>query len=186
MRIMPTALFLSNELAGPEPKEASEVYKMSALTHAHARCKAACFIYSKLIADILNTKDDKDKVISQSLKWSKEYLNTETDDAIKLEIKVYHRLWDVSTFKEATEDGIKSSGYVVDTLEAAIWCFLTTDSYKDCVLKAVNLGDDTDTVGAVTGGIAGAYYGMEGIPREWLEVIPKREWIEGLVDGMVK
>ena len=60
---------------------------------------------------------------------------------------------------------IKSSGYVVDTLEAAIWCLLNTKSYKESVLMAVNLGEDTDTVAAVTGGLAGLYYGYENIPK---------------------
>ena len=72
--------------------------------------------------------------------------------------------------------------YVVHTLEAAIWCLLNTDSYKDCVLKAVNLGDDTDTVGAVAGGLAGIYYGIENIPSEWLNAVAKRQYIESLCE----
>ena len=75
---------------------------------------------------------------------------------------------------------IQSGGYVVHTLEAAIWCLLTTRSFDACVLKAVNLGADTDTVGAIAGGLAALYYGYEAIPGEWLEVIRKREWIEGM------
>ena len=67
------------------------------------------------------------------------------------------------------EKDIRSSGFVIDTLEAAFWCFLTTDNYKDAVLKAVNLGDDTDTTGAVTGALAGLAYGLESIPQEWLD-----------------
>ena len=65
-------------------------------------------------------------------------------------------------FVEIPEEEIKSSGYVVDTLEAAIWCLLNTENYRDCVLKAVNLGDDTDTVAAVAGGLAGLKY-VEGL-----------------------
>ena len=79
--------------------------------------------------------------------------------------------------RDLKENDIRSSGYVVDTLEAAIWCFLNTENYKACVLKAVNLGDDTDTVGAVAGGLAGLYYGLEDIPEVWVEILPKREWI---------
>ena len=96
----------------------------------------------------------------------------------------YSRLWDLQSFKILNEDKIKSSGYVVDTLEAALWCFLNTDNYKECVLKAVNLGDDTDTVGAVAGGMAGLYYGIEEVPNEWLEVIPKNEEILELIEKM--
>ena len=73
---------------------------------------------------------------------------------------------DISTLPEKD---IRSSGFVIDTLEAAFWCFLTTDNYKDAVLKAVNLGDDTDTTGAVTGALAGLAYGLESIPQEWRE-----------------
>lgn len=70
-------------------------------------------------------------------------------------------------------------------LESAIWCLLNTDNYKDCVLKAVNLGDDTDTVGAVAGGLAGLYYGYNEIPKEWIDIIPKKDWIEGLAMNLV-
>ncbi|MCR5234236.1 MAG: ADP-ribosylglycohydrolase family protein [Lachnospiraceae bacterium] len=76
------------------------------------------------------------------------------------------------------EDGIRSGGYVVESIEAAIWSIVTTSSFKECLLKAVNLGDDTDTVAAIAGGLAGLYYGYDGIPDEWLEVIQRREWIE--------
>ena len=69
---------------------------------------------------------------------------------------------------------------IIDSFEAAIWCLITTDSYKECMLKAVNLGDDTDTVAAIAGGFAGLYYGYEAIPQEWLAVIKRKEWIEDL------
>jgi ADP-ribosylglycohydrolase len=77
---------------------------------------------------------------------------------------------------------IKSSGYVVDTLEAAIWCVMTTKDYKSCVLKAVNLGEDTDTVAAVAGGLAGALYGYGAIPEEWLSALLDREYISSLCE----
>lgn len=65
-------------------------------------------------------------------------------------------------------EAIKSDGYCEHTLEAAIWCFLNTSSYADCVLAAVNLGDDTDTTAAVAGALAGVYYGFEAIPPKWI------------------
>ena len=67
-----------------------------------------------------------------------------------------------------------------------MWCLLTTDSYKDCVLKAVNLGGDTDTIAAIAGGLAGALYGIESIPEEWLSKLIKREYIEELCDQAYK
>jgi ADP-ribosyl-[dinitrogen reductase] hydrolase len=65
-------------------------------------------------------------------------------------------------------DRIKGSGYVVDSLEAALWCFAKTDSFKDAILLAANLGDDADTTAAITGQLAGAFYGVDGIPANWL------------------
>ena len=81
---------------------------------------------------------------------------------------------------------IKSSGYVVDSLEAAVWCLLTTNSYRECVLKAVNLGEDTDTVAAIAGGLAGALYGLDAIPKEWLAQLKKREYIEEMCERAAK
>ena len=159
---------------------------MSSLTHAHARSKLGCLIYSKIIADIIHKPDeDKIDVVKYSLDVLERYLSSEeTDEDIVAERDAYMRLWNVDSFIGIPRNDIKSSGYVVDTLEAAIWCFLTTNSYKECVLKAVNLGDDTDTVGAVAGGLAGLYYGLESIPEEWINIIPKKEWILDLASRM--
>lgn len=185
MRILPVALWKSAELAGEEVSGADFIFNVSAVTHAHVRSKIGCLIYSKLIADLLYAQnDDKFDAVQKSLLSCKCYLETIDDKQTIYEIGKYARLWNLDTFKNLDEDNIKSTGYVVDTLEAAIWCFLNTDSYKDCVLKAVNLGDDTDTVGAVAGGLAGLYYGLEEIPAEWIELLPKKEWIIELAKKM--
>jgi ADP-ribosylglycohydrolase len=107
------------------------------------------------------------------------FLYYETRAGYKTELSFYKRLAE-NGFKNVERDSVKSSGYVVDTLEAAIWCLLNSYSYKSCVLSAVNLGSDTDTAAAVAGGLAGLYYGYRSIPEEWLNVIAKREWIETL------
>jgi ADP-ribosylglycohydrolase len=72
------------------------------------------------------------------------------------------------------EHEIESSGYVLHTLTASIWCLLTTNSFAECVLKAVNLGDDTDTTGCVAGGLAGVFYGMDAIPADWIAAMPRQ------------
>jgi ADP-ribosylglycohydrolase len=77
------------------------------------------------------------------------------------------------------EEEISSSGYVLHSLEASLWCFLNSENYAEAVLKAVNLGEDTDTTGAITGGIAGIYYGFESIPKEWVDVLTRKEDITG-------
>ena len=85
-----------------------------------------------------------------------------------------------------TADEIQSSGYVLHTLEASIWCLLTTDNYKEAVLKAVNLGADTDTTGAVTGGLAGLLYGLDNIPTNWINQIARKDDIENLAERLAE
>lgn len=75
---------------------------------------------------------------------------------------------------------------MVATLEAALWAFFTTDGFREGALKAVNLGDDADTVGAVYGGLAGAFYGIEDVPAEWIEGLVRRNMIDGVVEGVVR
>ena len=78
------------------------------------------------------------------------------------------------------EDEINSGGYVFDTLQAAIWCLLHSGSYADCVLKAVNLGWDTDTTAAVAGALAGTWYGAHRIPEKWIQTLAKHDEIKDL------
>ena len=104
----------------------------------------------------------------------------EKDIAYREELSYYGRLRNLKEFAEVPETEIKSTGYVVDSLEAAAWSLIQSDSFKDSLLTAVNLGDDSDTVGAIAGGLAALYYGYEGIPDEWLAVIQRRDWIEEL------
>ena len=92
------------------------------------------------------------------------------------ELEHYGRLFRAD-FSALPRGEIRSSGYVLDTLEAVIWCLLNTESYESCILTAVNLGSDTDTVGAIAGGLAGVLYGSEGIPAPWLKKLKKREEI---------
>jgi len=81
-------------------------------------------------------------------------------------------------------DQIKSSGYVRDSYEAAFWSFENTDTFRDCIILAANLGDDADTVAAIAGQIAGRIYGMKGIPSEWLEKLAWREKIEAMAEDL--
>ena len=108
-------------------------------------------------------------------------LGVPAEFASRAELESYNRIF-APDFTSLHRDEIKSSGYVVDTLETALWCLLTTDNYRECVLKAVNLGDDTDTVAAVAGGMAGILYGLDSIPGKWFDVLIKREYIEELCE----
>jgi ADP-ribosylglycohydrolase len=132
-------------------------------------------------------KMDLKNAIHSGLKEGKliyEFLDND-DDKYLDELKHYKRLFQ-KNFAKLPEEEIKSSGYVVDTLEAALWCLLNTDNYKDCVLKAVNLGEDTDTVAAVAGGLAGMYYGVDAIPNEWLNQLARRDYIEELCENFYR
>lgn len=183
MRILPSALYYAKGLAMDNMNGKEFIYDLSALTHGHLRSKIGCLIYSKLIADLLYTQEkSKIEIVEKSISICKNYFDSIDYGEIIVEKENYARLWNISAFLNLKEDNINSSGYVVDTLEAAIWCFLNTDNYKDCVLKAVNLGEDTDTIGAVAGGLAGIYYGINAIPKEWIECLPKKEWIIKLIE----
>jgi ADP-ribosylglycohydrolase len=81
---------------------------------------------------------------------------------------------------------VNSGGYVMETLHAALWCLLTTSSFEECVLKAVNLGSDTDTTGCVAGGLAGVYYGEAAIPEEWREALPRQAELADLFARFIK
>ena len=80
--------------------------------------------------------------------------------------------------KNKLKDEIQSTGFVLHTLEASLWCLLNTNSYKEAVLKAINLGDDTDTTAAVTGGLAGIIYGYDEIPSDWIDKLKNKNLIE--------
>lgn len=185
MRIHPFALFLYyNGLA--EEKYIEVIHNASALTHAHERSKMACGIYTFVLWELL-AKPHKSSIIKGLNRARRFYRDSEEfaiyDRMLMKRIGWIYRHWEEpGDHKEVTRDEIKSSGYVVDTLEAAIWCLMTTNDYKSCVLKAVNLGDDTDTVAAVAGGLAGALYGYDAIPTEWLDTLKRRDYIERMCE----
>ena len=172
MRIHPFALMTwYDRKHRPDFEEIIE--RASALTHAHERSKLACKIYTLILHNLLGLP--RKDVIMFALDEAKcRYFESS-------EYHHFDKLFD-DNFDRLTIDEIKSSGYVVDTLEAAVWCVLTTDNYRDCVLKAVNLGEDTDTVAAIAGGLAGALYGYNAIPQEWRDTLIKREYIEKMCE----
>ena len=85
-------------------------------------------------------------------------------------------------YREKPASAIRGTGYVVNSLEAALWCFWTTDSFEAAILKAANLGDDADTTAAVCGQVAGAHYGEAGIPTRWVERLALGAEIRNLAD----
>jgi len=183
MRILPACIYGSKKLRGGESSERDAVLTVHAiggLTHAHIRSNIACGLYFFMADQVLNAEGSLRERLQAGLTRGFEFYEAFLAD--KDDLRLYDRLRDLETFATVPADRIKSSGYVVDTLEAAVWSLITTDSFERALLKAVNLGDDTDTVGAVTGGLAGLYYGYDRIPADWLAAIKRREWIEELCD----
>lgn len=186
MRILPAALYryVHSTPMNDQDKWIQMIHNISALTHAHPRSKIACGIYSELVIAILNFKlSPKGSNIIDALQQAMETIFSYYSHLFKekyndrQELKYYKRIQNLKVLIELNEEKIKSSGYVVHTLEAALWCFLTTNTYKECILKAVNLGDDTDTTACVAGGLAGLFYGYESIPENWRKNIARKEWI---------
>lgn len=177
MRILPLVFYLLDK----ESHERFEITKqVSSITHAHIRSVIACYYYLEFARQLLDGKDKFD-IYSDLKKEISDDLLFFAD--IPAEIAWFDRLLK-GDIHELPEEEIQSTGYVIHTLEASIWCLLTTENYKDAVLKAINLGVDTDTTGAVTGGLAGLLYGYDNIPTNWIAQIARRDDIEDLAERL--
>lgn len=182
MRILPILFYIKDF---PIEKRFDTIKDVSSITHGHIRSALACFIYLELALEILKGKD-KWEAYRTMQKTVRGFLDHDPicsqDEMDKfhriLELKVGE--YDLSPLHTLQEEEISSSGYVLHSLEASLWCFMNSENYAEAVLKAVNLGEDTDTTGAITGGIAGLYYGFESIPKEWVDVLARKEDIENL------
>ena len=174
MRILPLVILLKDL---PIEKRFDLVKEVSSITHAHIRSVISCFYYLEFALQIMEEKDKFE--IYENLKISvSDFLNS--NEIYSNELIHFDRLLKKNIY-ELEEDAIQSGGYVIHTLETSIWCLLTTNNYKDAVLKAVNLGGDTDTTGAVTGGLVGLLYGYDSIPKSWIIPLKKKDEIDQLI-----
>ena len=181
MRILPVCIYSSGKLRGGDLTEhdaIQAVHSVGGLTHAHIRSNIACGLYFFMVDEVLNAEGSLRERLQAGL--TRGFSFYETFLADKDNLRCYDRLQDLDAFATLPADRIKSTGYVVDALEAAVWSLITTGNFGEALLKAVNLGDDTDTVGAIAGGLAGLYYGYDKIPADWLAAIKHRERIEEL------
>ena len=173
MRILPVAFHVRSR---PPAERAWIVSELSSVTHGHRRCQMACIIYVELALRLLAG----DPVGAA-------YRNVAADlsasFAGEVEAARFERVLSGSLAGLDRRE-VLSTGYVVDTLEAALWALLSTSDYRSAVLAAVNLGDDTDTIAAVAGGLAGIAYGAESIPADWLRTLARRDDIEELADRL--
>lgn len=172
MRIQPFSLYvLFTDMTLDE--KIKVIHNGSALTHAHPCSLIGCGIYSFILWELLENKSIDS--IRAGLEKAKSYYADHAD------LTRYARIFDPN-FANLPEDEIISSGYIVYTLETALWCLLNTDNYRDCVLKAVNLGSDTDTTAAVAGSLAAVLYGIDFIPADWLNTLLRRDYIEDMCE----
>lgn len=146
------------------------VHEVSRITHCHLRSQIACGIYISIVVCLLQGYQPKQAYSEGIRKIKNIYDHLE----LEAELRHFERVFS-GRVHELPKDLIRSSGYVIDTLEAALWCLLNTSSYRKAVLEAVNLGQDTNTTAAVTGSLAGIYYGVDNIPSEWLEKITRKQ-----------
>ena len=174
MRLAPVPLFFAQN-----PETAVRMSgESSRTTHGTAACIDACRYYGGLIVGAV-MGENKANLLAQHYSpaaglWEREPLCPEVDEVAG------------GSFASRQPPDIEGSGYVVRSLEAALWAFHRSDTFRQGCLLAVNLGDDADTTAAIYGQLAGAYYGIDGIPRGWRDVIARGELILGLADGLLE
>jgi ADP-ribosyl-[dinitrogen reductase] hydrolase len=179
MRILPLLFHIH---ALPVEERYMKVKEVSAITHAHFRAVFACFCYMEMAIALLQ---------GNSIKKAYAIMQTSVNNYIadkpfnEKETALFARLLQ-GNIATLPEEKIISGGYVLHTLEASVWCLLHTNSYADAVLKAVNLGGDTDTTACVTGGLAGLFYGFDKIPDTRKTALARYEDIENLCDRLSK
>ncbi|MGQ0286557.1 ADP-ribosylglycohydrolase family protein [Pasteurellaceae bacterium 22721_9_1] len=178
MRILPLVFEVKNTSLDDT---FTKVCDVGGFTHGHIRSHLACLYYIEFARFLLDGKD-KFEIYQQLKNPIQAFIH---HIGATKELTHFSRLLSDDIWKFSSDD-IYSSGYVMHTLEASIWCLLTTNNYKEAVLKAVNLGEDTDTTAAVTGGLAALLYGFNEIPKEWIEQLAKKDKIEELSNQLAK
>ena len=163
MRILPLAYIKDIDYESIE--------NISALTHGHKRSKIACVLYVEIAKSMLENDLEIQEHIELACNKIKEYYEDSE------ELKHFERIFNTDL------NDLSSKGYVIYTFECVVHCLLTTDNYEDAVLKAVNLGGDTDTNAAICGGLAGIYYGFESIPIDWRKTISKIDTVLSLCEN---
>lgn len=168
MRLAPIPMFY--------PDWADAIYysgESSRTTHGSAECIGACQLLGSMLHKAINGQA-KDEILFGS------HFPESSNCTLPAKIEAIAQ----GNYRDKTHDCITGSGYVVQSLEAALWCFHQTNSYKEAILQAANFGNDADTTAAICGQIAGAYYGLNGIPEHWLTRLAKLSTIEELVDRL--
>jgi ADP-ribosyl-[dinitrogen reductase] hydrolase len=178
MRMLPAALWFH----GLETESfMARIHEISAITHAHPRTLVGCGIYSLLVRELLGS-GDKQAAFRSAINTAMAFYSGY--QGFRNELKHFSRILSCK-IDQCEEADINSSGYIVDTLEASIWCLLRYGDARSIIIAAVNLGIDTDTTGSIAGGLGGLVYATDSIPGEWLHALARKEHIDALVDRFV-
>ena len=169
MRIVPVALRFAHE---PIESLVHRLERASAITHGHARSRMACVFYGLTAAQLLLGLRPRSAVDAARIVFTVWYKQSPEFSHFR------HVLED--DLGSIPEDEIVSTGYVLHTLHASLWCLVKTQDFQECVLKAVNLGGDSDTTACVAGGLAGITYGVGNIPAEWIAQLPRNKDLDSL------
>lgn len=175
MRIIPLLFIMNNNME----KRFEIIKDVSSLTHSHIRCIIACNIYMEYALNLILYGDKYEAYEKMRLTIKdvfKEY---------KSELEVFSRILD-NDIGKYPQSSFNGKGYVVNTLEISLYSFLTTDNYADSVIKAILFGYDTDTNACVTGGLSGLYYGLNNIPKKWIDKLAKVDEIYELLNNSYK
>ena len=167
MRILPLVFYLN----GDRKERYSVIQDCSAITHAHDISKIACCIFAEYFWQLIETNDKLMAYRNMQEEIKKHFSGNEYLQ--EFDSIVANKLY------EKSYESLNGTGYVVNTLETSLYCFINGDSYRDCILKAILVGNDTDTNAAITGSLAGYYY--NNVPDEWGKKIVKKEMIEKLI-----
>lgn len=179
MRTLPLA-YMFHSKNTPEDKKYQITKEVSAITHAHPLSVVSCYIYIDFALEVIQNKSLQDAFQKIQADKGKYYKLLTTQE------QSYFQNILEKDLKSFSEPAIKSSGFVIHSLEASLWCLLNSSSYKETVIKAVNLGEDTDTIAAIAGGIAGIYYGYDTIPDNWIRILPKGNEIDNVCEKLAK
>ena len=183
MRMLPMVYYVPLKY-GLEVNSAAveQIYRLSGLTHANIISKVCCvyYVYIGIYIMAYGGRNGLQKAIKEAIEAVEDYYYVELEE-IPCVTQII-RLNSLTDSVNLPRGDIKSTGFAVDSLEASVWCLHNTLNYREAVKVAVNLGGDTDTIGAITGSLAGLYYGYEAIPKEWIEDLKNKELINSICD----
>ena len=153
------------------------ISKVCSITHKHSISICACYIYVHYLMFILNGEN---KYIALKKLKSIDYSMFSNST-----LEYFSRIL-IGNLAELSIDEISASSFIVDTLECVIWCFIMSDNYKDCIIATTNIGNDTSTIGALTGALAGIYYDTNKIPKDWIQDLRKKELLIQISENFEK